>query len=311
MHEYLSNSGHYSQHSSLQLTWMMISLCILIVLVIPPVSGKMTDTIPAFPLSYTTLGYFETELGGGYPLFNHPYAPFTDEEYIMTGGDKNQSLSIVPYNNPPLFPNDTVYGVVHHENGYVSWLKEFIDPQSGVTRLCQVADTGEKGEQPYLMNLSPADNDYLGRIDWFYVNGKVWPRTWINGTMYEGQNWSEWWGPFPPDDQGSVFKKRDAVVRKGTLSVAGDEKEVYIVLITGPSEFYPGMNMEENLYFADGFGALGHDMIEINAESLSLLSVEGKYQGNLSILPAGVRVFSHETRCVNLYQNDTMALYPR
>lgn len=310
MHRYISNSGHYSHHSSPQLRWLLIYLCFLMVIVISPVSGKMSDTVPAFPLSNHTIGYFVTELGGGYPLFNHSYAPFSDNEYLLTRQPKNQTLSIVPYYNPPLFPNETVYGLYHQEIGYVSWLKEFTDPKTGIVRLCQVADTGEKGEVPYLSNLSPADNDYLGRIGWYEVNGKVWPRTWINGTMYEGQSWSEWWGPFVADEQGSVFKKRDAVVSKSVIPVAGNQTRVYIVTINGPSEFYPGMNMKEAFYFADGIGPVGRDIIEMNADPISLRSIEGIPADAPAFLPAGERVFSHVVRCVSLFQNETRAVYP-
>jgi hypothetical protein len=276
-------------------------LFLMALIIMIPVSGLMTQTIPSFPLSNDTIGFFETNLGGGYPLFTHPYAPLSPEEFLLIRQQKNQTLSLVPYYNPPLFPSETVYGIYHQENGYVSWVKEFIDPVTGNVRLCQVGDTGEKGETPYLKNLSPAENDYLGRIGWYNVNGKIWPRTWINGTMYEGQSWSEWWGPFIADEQGSVFKKRDAVVSKGVIPVAGNQTDVYIVTITGPSEFYKGMNMKEVFYFADGIGPVGHEIFEMSAEPIALHAIESMPADAPSVLPAGELVFSHEVRCLNLY----------
>lgn len=287
--------------------FLLLGIC----LILSPVSGKMSSTSPSFPLSNNTIGFFSTEIGGGYPLFNHSFTPFTENDYLIARQHKNQTISVFAYDNSPLFPNETVYGLYHEENGYVAWLKEFTDPESGIVRLCQVADTGEFGEVPYLRNKSPADNDYLGRIEWFVVDGKLWPRTWINGSMYEGQSWSEWWGPFPPDKEGSVFKKRDAVVSKVIIPVAGNQSETYMVSITGPSEFLPGLNTKEDLYFVDGVGPVGRDLIEITGESINLHTIAGIPADAPEILPAGEKVFSHIARCTRLINNSTtLAMTP-
>lgn len=288
----------YSSHFTLCLV-----ICISMISISSLASGSMTRTIPSFPLTNETIGTFSINLGGGYPLFNHSYTLFSDDEYLLHGQHKNQTLTLVPYNNPPLFPNETVYGILHEENGYVSWVKVFTDPNTGIVRLCQVADTGEFGETPYQKNLSPAENDYLGRIEWLVVYGKIWPRTWINGTMYEGQSWTEWWGPFPPDKEGSVFRKRDTVVRKVILPIAGNQTEVYEVSITGPSETNEGINRTENLYFLDGVGPVGHDIIETTEERINLHSKKGMPEDAPDFLPAGTTVFSHQVRCNTLVNN--------
>ena len=293
--------------------WLKISLLLFlgIWLIFSPVSGKMSSTTPSFPLSNNSIGFFSTEISGGYPLFNHSFTPFTDNDYIIARQHKNQTLSVFAYNNSPTFPNETVYGLYHEENGYVSWLKEFSDPETGTVRLCQVADTGEFGESPYLRNISPAENDYLGRIGWYVVDGKLWPRTWINGSMYDGQSWSEWWGPFPPDKEGSVFKRRDAVVSKMVIPVAGNQTDAFMVTITGPSEFHPGMNAKENLYFVDGVGPVGRDLIETTGEPVNLRSIDGLPADAPAILPAGEKVFSHIARCARLINNSpTRAMTP-
>jgi len=280
---------------------IIILVCCILTL---PVSGTNLSTTPSFDLSDRYFGIYAAELGGGYPLFNHPYALFTDQEYFMTREQKNQTIRIISYNNPPLFPNETVYGWYHEELGYVSWLKEYINPDTGVTRLCQVADTGEMGETPYIKNLSPAENDYLGTIGWYEVHGKIWPRTWINGTMYEGQSWTEWWGPMPADDEGSVFKRREAIVSKGVIPVAGNQTDVYIVTIKGPSEFYPGLNGTETFYFADGIGPVGRDLVEITGSPIEIDTIGGLPGEAPKTLPIGEKVFTHTARCTHLSRTD-------
>jgi hypothetical protein len=279
---------------------MAFFICTGMYLMLIPVSCTMTSTMPSFPLTNGTIGFFTAEDSGGYPVYPHPFINFTDIGYIRYGQHKNQTLRIFSYYNPPIFPNETVYGILHEELGYVSWVKEYRDPRTGLSSLCQVADTGERGEKPFMQNVSPAENDYRGFIEWFNVSGKIYPRTWIKGSMQVGQSWSEMWGPFPADTNGSVFRKRDAVVSKERIPIAGNLTEVYAVTITGPSELYPGNIAKEVLYFADGVGAVGRDVFEMTGKPIKLHEIEGMPADAPEILPAGELVYTHSVRCTNL-----------
>lgn len=263
-------------------------------------NGLFTKTIPSVAFPEGEIGLFKTTVYDGYPYVQQPYALLTDEEIISLHNSPNQTLDLIVYQNPPIFPNETVYGILHKELKYVSWLKEFTDPETGNNRLCQVADSGEFGITPYQSNLSPAENDYKGIIEWYLVEGKFYPRTWINGTMYEGQTWTEWWGPFTPDSEGSLFRERQYTVSKGQVPIGDKNVDGYIVSINGPGEFNQFINTTEIIYFVDGIGPIGHDFYDETSTTLPLKPQVNTPADAPTSLPPNTPVFSHQARCENL-----------
>ena len=189
-----------------------------------------TSYLPSFPLDENITWIHHLNMSGGYPLVPHEFGPFTQEDWIALDEDQDQTVTILHYYNPPAFPNETVYGFFHHELGFVLWIKELYDTGTGITSLAQI---GESGKDMYNPEASPAENDYYGNIEWFFVDDKLYPRTWIKGNMSDGMRWTEYWGPFDRDEKGSVLRERNYSVHTMPITVQNKEYNGFAVTMIG------------------------------------------------------------------------------
>ncbi|HWQ67379.1 MAG TPA: hypothetical protein VN372_10960 [Methanospirillum sp.] len=260
-------------------------------------SQSVSDTtkgyFPTYPLDPNVQWRFNLELEGGYPMVPHAFGPFTEEDWIKTDEDKTQTISVILYNNSPLFPNKTVYGVTHDQLRFAVWLMEMKNPVTGDDMLAQVAETAK---DTYDMNKTPAENDYLGNIGWFVVNGKLYPRTWISGHMKAGQSWIEYWGPYSPDVNGSLVRERRMEVREEPVILDGKTYDGYIIRMTGPIDIGQNMESTEEFTIVDGLGAV-HRIISINStEPIPANSLNPGQPAQ----PAGTMVLRHVASFVSM-----------
>jgi len=287
-----------------------ISLSVLLavyLLVYPVLAENISDnptrwskTVPKIPLFSDGVWFYQATVQAGYPMVNHAYGPMTEAEMRSYNEVSDQKLRIIPYFNPPLFPNETIYGLHHTGLGYVSWIVEYPDPgDENSTRIMQVADQGEAGEPVYLTNISSAENDYLQRFDWFVLNGKMHPRTWVNGTMHDGQQWSEFWYTFTPDTDGSMFRLRNYTVTKESIPVENQSFDLYILTMEGRSELHPGMHTIERFYMIDGLGFVGRDFTEETYEDY-VIPREPGYENAPGVIPKGSTIFGHSAVCTDM-----------
>lgn len=248
---------------------------------------------PSIPLDDKTTWKYHLIMSGGYPLVAHEFGPFTQDDWIVLGEDQNQTVKILHYFNPPSFPNETIYGFYHQELRFVLWLKELHDAKTGVTSLVQV---GETAKDTYIGNITPAENDYKGNIGWFFINGTLYPRTFIKGNMSEGMNWTEYWGPFDSDKEGSVFRERKYIVHEVPITLQNKQYNGFAVNITGPGEEDESVEVTEILYFVEGFGPTGRDIV---AKTTQLTPLP-PHEGWPSSLPADTIIFDHKAEFVSM-----------
>ena len=144
--------------------------------------------------------------------------------------------------------------------------------------------------------MSSAENDYAGNIEWFFVNNKLYPRTWIKGHMVDGMNWTEYWGPFTLDEEGSVFRYRNYSVHSVPIFVQNKKYEGFAVSMIGPGEDDESEEVTETLFFVDGIGPTGRDIIAKTTQVTPL----PPHEGWPSSLPAGTIIFDHSARIVSV-----------
>ncbi len=250
---------------------------------------------PSIPFSENIIWKYHLNMSGGYPIIPHEFGIFTQDDWITLDEDRNQTISILHYFNSPAFPNETVYGFYHHELGFVLWIKELND-ENGVASLSQV---GESVKDTYNANLSPAENDYWRNIEWFFVNDKLYPRTWIKGHLVDGMNWTEYWGPFTLDEEGSIFRERRYSVYTVPMIIMNKTYNAFAVAYVGPGEDDESEEVSETLYFVDGIGPTGRDIILKNTQLTPLPPNEGWPQ----FLPAGTTLLDHSARIVSVKGN--------
>lgn len=248
---------------------------------------------PIIPFEENLTWKYHLNMSGGYPLVPHEFGPFTDEDWNALDEDQNQTVTIIRYFNSQTFPNETVYGFFHQELKFVLWVKEIQDKKTGITSLAQV---GETPKDTYNANITAAENDYLGNIEWFIVNQKLYPRTWIKGHLSDGMNWTEYWGPFTEDDKGSVLRERKYSVQSEQVTILDKQYDGFAVRTEGPGEKNEYENVIETLHFVDGIGPTGRDII---AKTTRLTPLP-KYNGWPASLPANSMIFDHSARIVSV-----------
>jgi hypothetical protein len=242
---------------------------------------------PVYPLDPEITWVGNLTLEAGYPLVEHAFAPFNEDEWKRFDIDKEHTIRILVYDNPPLFPNQTLYAIYHPVLETMPWLIEMKNPITGDDMLAQVASTA-KGK--YNPDLTPLENDKNNNIGWYVVDGKLYPRTWVSGHLAQGQTWVEYWGPFNPDKDGSKLRKRTYSVREEEVTFANETYNGYIVRIVGPHTIanVPVETVEE-LTLIDGIGVtkrlLTHSAVEPFVRNST---ITGKQS-----LPAGTMIFRH------------------
>lgn len=247
---------------------------------------------PSIPFGQETIWKYHLNMSGGYPLVPHEFGQFTQYDWNSLDEDQNQTVSILRYFNPPAFPNETVYGFYHQELGFVLWIKELID-ETGVVSLAQV---GESTKGTYNANISPTENDYSGNIEWFFVNDKLYPRTWIKGHMVDGTNWTEYWGPFSLDEEGSVFRERRYTVNSVPITIQNKQYDGFAISMTGPGEDDESVEVTETLFFADGIGPTRRDIVAKTTQVTPL----PPFEGWPTTIPADTIIFDHSARIVSV-----------
>lgn len=242
---------------------------------------------PSYPLDPSITWKGNISLEAGYPLVQHAFAPFTQKEWDSFKIDKEHTIRILAYENPPLFPNKTIYAIYHPILETMPWLIEMKNPVTGDDMLAQVASTS-KGE--YDPQLSPLENDKKNNIGWYVVNGTLYPRTWISGHLADGQKWSEYWGPYQPDMNGSRLKKRTYLIKENEVDFNGTKYPGFIVRITGPHVIAGvNTNMVEELTLVDGIGVIKRLLTHTAAEPFIRNStITGK-----QVLPKDTMIFRH------------------
>lgn len=188
------------------------------------------------------------------PIYNQTapveWHELTDDEFTFMGEDKTQNASYVRYDNPPLLPGKTVWGLVHQELKFVMWMLFIPDQGLEMGKLTQV---GETAKDMYNSSLNPAQNDAAGNIDWFIVNGTWYPRTFSTRQAYAGQQWTELWGPFDPMNS-SVFRERNYMVTRVPVTFEGKTYNGYKYTITGISEQSADLIATEAYTWIEPFG---------------------------------------------------------
>jgi hypothetical protein len=242
---------------------------------------------PKYPLDPAITWEGNLTLEAGFPLVQHAFAPFSEKEWETFDIGKEHTIKIIAYENPPLFPNQTIYAIYHPVLETMPWLIEMKNSVTGDDMLAQVAST-PKGK--YDPQLTPLENDQNNNIGWYVVDGTLYPRTWISGHLAEGQTWVEYWGPFLPDQDGSTLRKRTYSIREEPVEFEGETYPGYIVRIVGPHVIanVPTETVEE-LTLVDGIGVTKRLLTHTAAEPFVRNStITGK-----QTMPAGTMIFRH------------------
>lgn len=242
---------------------------------------------PKYPLDTNITWIGNISLEAGYPLVDHVFAPFSEEEWTRFDIGKQHVIRIIPYANSPLFPDKTVYAIYHEKIETMPWLIEMKNPITGDDMLAQVAST-PKGK--YNPNLSAKENDMNNNIGWYVIDGKLYPRTWVSGHLKEGQTWVENWGPYDPDLNGSVLRKRTYTIHEIPVEFAGQTYPGYLVHIAGPHVIAKvPVETVEDLTLIDGIGVTSRLLTHTATEPfISNSSITGK-----KTMPAGTMIFRH------------------
>lgn len=280
----------------------MKSLILVLLLLIGSICVSVASDTTADEVSFDDLqeGYYPTypldtditwkgtiELEAGYPLVDHVFAPFNENEWTKFEIGKEHVIRIIAYENPPLFPDDTVYALYHEKLETMPWLLEMKNPVTGDDMLAQVAST-PKGK--YNPNLTPLENDEQNNIGWYVIDGKLYPRTWVSGHLQEGQTWVEYWGPYNPDREGSKLRKRTYAISEIPVTFAGETYPGYLVRITGPHIIANvSVDTVEELTLVDGIGVTSRLLTHTATEPfIRNSSITAK-----KTIPAGTMIFKH------------------
>lgn len=242
---------------------------------------------PVYPLDPDIVWVGNLTLEAGYPLMDHAFALLTDEEWAAFNLSKEHVIRIIAYENPPLFPDKTIYAIYHEGIETMPWLIEMKNPVTGDDMLAQVASTPRDTYNPLL---TPRENDEQGNIGWYVVDETLYPRTWVSGHLMEGQTWAEYWGPFEPDKEGSKLRKRTYTISEEKVPFDGRTYDGFRVTITGP-HIIAGVPVEtvEELVLVDGIGAVHRYLTHTATEPfVRESSITGK-----QIMPAGTMIFRH------------------
>lgn len=242
---------------------------------------------PSYPLDPAIRWRGNLTLEAGYPLVDHTFGPFTDAEWATYDSAQDHVIRILTYENPPLFPNDTVYALYHENLETMPWLIEMKNPVTGDDMLAQVASTGKGVYDP---DLSPLENDQQNNIGWYVVDGTLYPRTWISGHLKEGQTWKEYWGPFNPDTNGSRLRERIYTISEREVTFEGETYPGYIVTITGPHIIGGvAVNSTEELTLVDGIGVISRVLYHTATEPFTRnSSITGE-----QMMPEETMLFRH------------------
>jgi hypothetical protein len=171
----------------------------------------------------------------------------THAEIEAAGETWHQSVKILRYDNPPSLPSGTtLYGIHHIELGFVLWMQRFGVTCNSLGVLAQVAETAKN---TYDDTKTPAENDAAGNIDYFLVDGKIAPRVMFADKARIGDTWTDWWGPFDPDDDGLTIRPRLMRV-EGVRVSFGDKTFENQVKVSdwGPLESGEGTPLESFTY---------------------------------------------------------------
>lgn len=251
---------------------------------------------PTYPLDPTIVWIGNLSLEAGYPLVDHAFGPFTEQDWERYAIDKEHIIRVIQYENPPLFPDKNAYAIYHEGIETMPWLIEMKNPVTGDDMLAQVASTPRDTYNP---RISPLENDQRGNIGWYVVDGVLYPRTWVSGHLAEGQTWIEYWGPFSPDREGSKLRQRTYSIREEEVTFDGETYPGYVVRITGPHIIANVLtDTVEELTLIDGIGVTSRLLEHTAAEPfVRNSSITGK-----QTMPAGTPIFRH---LVTMYSMDS------
>ena len=107
------------QHYSMKNIGLIVSILLFFtsLLIIGVIAEENSDITPewkegyypTYPMDPSIKWVGNLTLEAGYPLVDHAFGPFTEKDWERYGVGKEHVIRILAYENPPLFPNDTVY----------------------------------------------------------------------------------------------------------------------------------------------------------------------------------------------------------